>query len=303
MHRQKLAETEAARMPESFDIRSFFHEASSSITHVVADPASHRCAIIDPVLDFDPSSARTSTRFIDSVMAHVESSRLKVDWVLETHAHADHFSAAQHVRDATRARIAIGERIREVQRSFKRLFNLGDEFPTDGSQFDRLLADGDIIRIGDLRLQAMHTPGHTPACVSYVGGNCAFVGDTVFMPDYGSARADFPGGGARELYHSIRRILSLSGETVLYMCHDYRPGGRPAAWVTTVAEERRANIHLHDGIGEAEFVRMREARDKTLALPDLMLPALQVNIRAGNFPAAESNGISYLKLPINVLRS
>jgi glyoxylase-like metal-dependent hydrolase (beta-lactamase superfamily II) len=283
-------------------VTGFFHAPTSTVSYVLEDPPSRRCVIVDPVLDFEPGAARTGTQFADAIIDHVKSRDLKVDWILETHAHADHLSAAQHLRSRLDAPIGIGEHIRLVQNTMKRLYNLGADFVTDGSQFDRLFSDGERLRVGTTELQVLHTPGHTPACVSYVTGGLALIGDTLFMPDYGTARADFPGGSARTLYRSIRRLLALPEDTLLYCCHDYRPGGRPAAWQATVAEQRRGNIHVHDDVDEDEFVRMREARDRTLELPALILPALQVNIRAGHFPPSESNGVSYLKIPLNVFR-
>ncbi len=284
------------------DVTGFFHAPTATVSYVLEDPPSRRCVIVDPVLDFEPGAARTGTQFADAIIGHVKSRDLKVDWILETHAHADHLSAAQHLRNRLDAPIGIGEHIRLVQNTMKRLYNLGEDFVTDGSQFDRLFSDGERLRIGATELQVLHTPGHTPACVSYVADGLALIGDTLFMPDYGTARADFPGGSARTLYRSIRRLLALPDGTLLYCCHDSRRGGRPAAWQATVAEQRLGNIHVHDGVGEDEFVRMREARDRTLELPALILPALQVNIRAGHFPPVESNGVSYLKIPLNVFR-
>lgn len=282
-------------------VQGFFHQPSCTITYVVHDPGSGRAAVIDPVLDYDPVSGRSSTGFIDNVVAYIEAGELQVDWILETHAHADHLSAAQHLKRLLGVPVAIGEHIRDVQRIFRKLFNLGDGFAINGSQFDRLLRDGEHFALGGLDVQVLHTPGHTPACVTYVIGDCAFIGDTLFMPDYGTARADFPGGDAGSLYRSIRRILDLPNETCLCMCHDYAPGGREPAWETTVAEQRRDNVQVCDGVDEAQFVRKREARDRSLDMPRLILPSVQVNIRAGRFPEPESNGVSYLKIPINVL--
>jgi glyoxylase-like metal-dependent hydrolase (beta-lactamase superfamily II) len=283
-------------------IQGFFHTPTSTVSYVLEDSPSRRCAIIDPVLDYEPRAARTGTQFADTIIDHVKSRDLRVDWILETHAHADHLSAAGYLRGRLDAPVGIGEHIRLVQNAMKRLFNLGHEFLTDGSQFDRLFSDGERLRIGATELQVLHTPGHTPACVSYVTDGLALVGDTLFMPDYGTARADFPGGSARALYRSIRRLLALPGDTVLYSCHDYPPGGRPPRWQATVAEQRQGNVHIHDGVSEEDFVRMREARDRTLELPALILPALQINIRAGRLPPAESNGVSYLKIPLDVFR-
>jgi glyoxylase-like metal-dependent hydrolase (beta-lactamase superfamily II) len=283
-------------------VTGFFHAPSSTISYVLEDTATRRCAIIDPVLDYEPSAARTGTHAADGIIAHIKAHGLLVDWILETHAHADHLTAAQYLRRQLDAPVGIGEHIRLVQNSMKRLFNLPDDFVTDGSQFDQLFSDGERLRVGAQEIRVMHTPGHTPACVSYLTDGMAFVGDTLFMPDYGTARADFPGGSARTLYRSIRKLYALPDSTRLYLCHDYQPGGRPPQWQTTVGEQKRANIQAHDGISEEEFVRMREARDRTLALPALILPSLQLNIRAGHFPEPESNGVSYLKLPLDVFR-
>lgn len=281
-------------------IQSFFDEGTFTATHVVCCPDSGAAAVIDSVLDYDPKSGRTSTASADRIVAYVQSEGLQVEWLLETHAHADHLSAAPYLKQRLGGRIAIGGRIREVQQVFKALFNAGD-MPTDGTPFDHLFEEGEPFRIGRLDARVMATPGHTPACVSYVIGDDVFVGDTLFMPDYGSARCDFPGGDARTLYRSIRALLALPPETRLHLCHDYMPGGRPARWETTVAEQRAHNVHLHDGVTEEAFVAMRTARDRTLGMPVLMLPSIQINVRAGHFPPAESNGISYLKIPLNAL--
>lgn len=281
-------------------IRSFFDPATYTVTHVVSDPATRRAAIIDSVLDYDPKSGRTATRSADAVIAHVREAGLTVDWHLETHAHADHLSAAPYLKAQLGGRIAIGEHIRDVQRVFKGLFNAAD-LRTDGSEFDHLFQDGETFAIGQLQARVLHTPGHTPACVSYVVGRDAFVGDTLFMPDYGTARCDFPGGDARVLYQSIRKLLALGDDLRLHLCHDYMPGGREVRWETTAGEERQRNIHVREGVTEDEFVQMRTARDRTLDMPVLMLPAVQVNARAGRLPPAEDNGISYLKIPLNAL--
>ena len=281
-------------------IRSFFDPATYTVTHVVSDPATQRAAIIDSVLDYDPKSGRTATRSADAVIAHVREAGLTVDWHLETHAHADHLSAAPYLKAQLGGRIAIGEHIRDVQRVFKGLFNAAD-LRTDGGEFDHLFQDGETFAIGQLQARVLHTPGHTPACVSYVVGRDAFVGDTLFMPDYGTARCDFPGGDARVLYQSIRRLLALGDDLRLHLCHDYMPGGREVRWETTAGEERQGNIHVREGVTEEEFVQMRTARDRTLDMPVLMLPAVQVNARAGRLPPAEDNGISYLKIPLNAL--
>ena len=281
-------------------IRSFFDPATYTVTHVVSDLATQRAAIIDSVLDYDPKSGRTATRSADAVIAHVREAGLTVDWHLETHAHADHLSAAPYLKAHLGGRIAIGEHIRDVQRVFKGLFNAAD-LRTDGGEFDHLFQDGETFAIGQLQARVLHTPGHTPACVSYVVGRDAFVGDTLFMPDYGTARCDFPGGDARVLYQSIRKLLALGDDLRLHLCHDYMPGGREVRWETTAGEERQGNIHVREGVTEDEFVQMRTARDRTLDMPVLMLPAVQVNARAGRLPPAEDNGISYLKIPLNAL--
>jgi glyoxylase-like metal-dependent hydrolase (beta-lactamase superfamily II) len=281
-------------------IRSFFDPATYTVTHVVSDPATRRAALIDSVLDYDPKSGRTSTRSADAVVAWVREAGLTVDWHLETHAHADHLSAAPYLKGLLGGRIAIGEHIQDVQRVFKGLFNAAD-MRTDGGEFDHLFKDGETFAIGQLQARVVHTPGHTPACVSYVVGRDAFVGDTLFMPDYGTARCDFPGGDARVLYRSIRKLLALGDDLRLHLCHDYMPGGRAVRWQTTAGEERSANIHVREGISEDEFVAMRTARDRTLDMPVLMLPAVQVNARAGSLPPPEDNGMRYLKIPLNAL--
>ena len=281
-------------------IQTFFDEVTFTATHVVACPVTRAAAVIDSVLDFDARSGRTSTEAAERVLAYVHEQRLSVQWHLETHAHADHFSAAPLLKQKLGGSIAIGRHICEVQRAFKTIFNDRD-MATDGTPFDQLFDDGEIFRIGELTGRVMHTPGHTPACVTYIVGDDAFVGDTLFMPDYGSARCDFPGGDARVLYRSIQKVLSLPAATRLHLCHDYLPGGRAAIWQSTVAEQRAHNIHVHDGVSEDDFVRMRSERDKTLAMPTLMLPSVQVNARAGHFPPAEDNGTCYLKIPLNAL--
>ena len=283
-------------------ISSFFDPATFTVTHVVSDPATGEAAIIDSVLDFDPASGRTSTASADAVIAHVTSQNLKVTWLLETHAHADHFSAAPYLQERLGGKIAIGAQITRVQQVFGKLFNAGTEFARDGSQFDALFEDGDNFLIGTLPVTVLHVPGHTPACIAYQVGDAVFVGDTMFMPDYGTARADFPGGDARTLYRSLRRILALPPETRLFLCHDYLPEGRSEyVWETTVAAERAGNIHAHDGIAEDAFVAMRESRDAGLAMPRLILPSVQVNMRAGHLPPPEANGVTYLKLPVNAV--
>jgi glyoxylase-like metal-dependent hydrolase (beta-lactamase superfamily II) len=282
-------------------VQAFFDEATFTATYLVSDPATGEAAIIDSVLDFDPKSARTSTRSADKVLAAAKEQGLDIQWILETHAHADHLSASVHLKTRTGAKVAIGEQITAVQKVFRPIFNAKD-IAGDGTPFDRLFEDGEHFAIGILDVEVIHTPGHTPACISYKIGSNVFVGDTLFMPDYGTARADFPGGDAATLYRSIRRLLSLPAETTLWMCHDYKAPGRDTyAWETTVAEERVKNVHVHDGVTEAAFVAMRNARDKTLAMPDLILPSVQVNLRAGHMPPPEDDGQTYLKLPVNRL--
>lgn len=283
-------------------IKAFFDEATFTVTYVVHDPESRRAAIIDSVLDYDPASGRTSCSSADAVIAYVGEKGLSVDWHLETHAHADHLSAAPYLQQKLGGKIAIGEHIVTVQETFGALFNAGTEFKRDGSDFDRLWKDGDHFQIGKLDVTVLHVPGHTPACIAYVIGDAVFVGDTMFMPDYGTARADFPGGDARRLYQSAMRLLSLPAETRLFMCHDYLPEGRTEyVWESTVEAERKANVHIHDGVSEDDFVAMREARDKTLGMPRLILPSVQVNMRAGHMPPADDNGVTYLKIPVNAV--
>ena len=283
-------------------IKSFFDGPTYTVTYVVHDPETRHAAIIDSVWDFDPASGRTSFASADAVIAYVQEKSLTVDWLLETHAHADHLSAAPYLQQKLGGKIAIGEHIVTVQEVFGKLFNAGTEFERDGSDFDQLWKDGDQFKIGNLDVTVLHVPGHTPACIAYVVGDAVFVGDTMFMPDYGTARADFPGGDARTLYQSARRILSLPPETRLFMCHDYLPAGRTEyVWETTVEAERSANVHIHDGIKEEEFVAMREARDATLDMPRLILPSVQVNMRAGHLPPADDNGVIYLKIPVNAV--
>ena len=282
-------------------VESFYDKATSTISHVVVETNGRRCAIIDSVLDYDQASGRTRTDSADRVVRHVRGRNLGVDWILETHAHADHLSAAQYLRRELDGRIGIGARITEVQRIFKDAFNLERTFNTDGQQFDHLFADGEVFRIGRQEARVICTPGHTPADVTYVVGDAAFVGDTLFMPDGGTARADFPGGDAATLYRSIRRILDLPPETRLFVCHDYQPGGREPRWETTVAEQRERNIHVGGGKVEEEFVAMRSARDRTLNTPALLVPSIQINIRAGEMPPPEDNGTAYIKVPLNRL--
>ncbi len=283
-------------------IQAFFHEPTFTISYVVADPVTRQCALIDTVLDYDPNIARTSTEFPDRIIAFVRANNYTVQWILETHAHADHVSAAVYLRAQLGGKIAIGEHITQVQTVFGKLFNEGDEFARDGSQFDVLLRDNEVFAIGAVQARVLHTPGHTLACITYLIGDTAFIGDTLFMPDYGSARCDFPGGDARTLYRSIRRILELPSQTRLFLCHDYLPTGRSEyCWETTVVEQKRNNLHAHAGVSEEAFVALRQARDKELAKPRLLLPSVQINMRAGCFPTAENNGTHYLKIPLNVL--
>jgi glyoxylase-like metal-dependent hydrolase (beta-lactamase superfamily II) len=283
------------------EIQAFFDEGTFTVSYLVGDPATRAAAVIDPVLDYDPKSGRTSTASADAILAAAKRGDWRVDWILETHAHADHLSAGAYLRGETGAKIVIGEHITTVQKTFRPIFNV-DGQTSDGSDFDRLVKDGETFKLGGLDVGVMFTPGHTPACVSYKIGDAVFVGDTLFMPDYGTARADFPGGDARALYRSIKRILALPGETRLFMCHDYKAPGREAyAWETTVAAQRARNVHIKDGVGEEAFVAMRTARDKTLQMPVLILPSIQVNVRAGKLPEPESNGIAYLKVPLNTL--
>jgi len=282
-------------------VRAFFDQATFTASYVVHDPATKQAAIIDPVLDFVPRNARTSTASANALLAYVAAEELEVAWLLETHAHADHLSAAHYLREQTGAPIVIGAEITQVQQGFGALFEADDVVP-DGSQFDRLVSEGDTLPLGELTIGVLHTPGHTPACVTYLIGDAALIGDTLFMPDYGTARADFPGGSARALYRSIRKILSLPPETRVFVGHDYLPEGRSAfRWETTVADQRTANVHARDSVSEDEFVAMREARDAKLEAPLLILPSLQVNIRAGAMPPASADGHVYLRLPVNAI--
>ncbi|MDS1142318.1 MBL fold metallo-hydrolase [Pusillimonas sp. SM2304] len=282
------------------DIQSFFDEATNTVSYLVSDPSTRQAAIIDPVLDYDHRSGKASTTSADRMLAAVHARELQIAWILETHAHADHLSAAPYLKTRTGAPVAIGEHIRDVQRIFRPVFNLDDVF-CDGSEFDRLFRDGETFHIGALTVEVMHTPGHTPACVSYRIGDAVFVGDTLFMPDYGTARADFPGGSAYMLYLSIRRLLALPPKTRLFMCHDYKaPGRTEYAWESTVAEQCQSNVHVRDGVGAEAFTEMRQSRDATLPAPTLLLPSIQVNIRAGRLPESESNGVRYLKIPVSL---
>jgi glyoxylase-like metal-dependent hydrolase (beta-lactamase superfamily II) len=282
-------------------IEAFFDELTFTVTYLVSDPATGRAAILDPVRDYDHKSGKGSTRSADRILDEARERGLTIDWILETHAHADHLTAAPYLKSKTGAKVVIGEHIRAVQKIFKGVFNAPD-VTEDGSEFDRLVRDGERLGLGSLEIEVMHLPGHTPADVAYRIGDAVFVGDTIFMPDYGTARADFPGGDAATLYRSIRRLLSLPGETRLFMCHDYKAPGRDRfAWESTVAEERARNVHVHDGVDEAAFVALRTKRDATLAAPALLLPSVQVNIRAGNLPPPEANGVSYLKIPVRMI--
>lgn len=283
------------------DVRAFFDPATWTLTYIVKDPNSSSCAIVDSVLDYEAASGRTKTKSADQVIAMVESENLTVEWILETHVHADHLSAAPYLHNKLGGKIGIGAHITDVQNIFGNLFNAEPEFRRDGSQFDHLFTDGDTFAIGGLIATAMHTPGHTPACMTYHIGDALFVGDTMFMPDFGTARCDFPGGDARVLYQSIQRLLALPPETRMFMCHDYMPNGREMQYETTVGEQKASNLHVHDGVSEDEFVAMRSAKDKTLSMPTLILPSVQVNMRAGELPPAEDNGVRYLKIPLDAV--
>ncbi|MDM8348714.1 MBL fold metallo-hydrolase [Pseudomonas sp. sp1636] len=283
-------------------IEAFFDPATFTYSYVISDPATRRCAIVDSVLDYDPAAGRTSGKSADRLIGYVREQGLSVDWLLETHVHADHLSAAAYLKRQLGGQLGIGEQIAVVQNTFAKLFNSGREFATDGSQFDRLFADGERFQIGSIEARAIHTPGHTPACLTYVIGDAAFVGDTLFMPDYGTARCDFPGGDARLLFRSIHKLFALPVQTRLFMCHDYKaPGREEFCNETTVAEQRAHNVHVHEGVDEDDFVAMRRARDASLDMPSLILPSVQVNMRAGQLPPAEDNGTRYLKIPLDVL--
>jgi glyoxylase-like metal-dependent hydrolase (beta-lactamase superfamily II) len=282
------------------EVAAFFDEDTFTVSYVASDPVTRRCAIIDSVLDFDHASGRTKHDSVDRIVAHVEAQKLTVDWVLETHVHADHVSAGDYLKHKLGGRSAIGEHVRTVQGTFARIFNTGSSFTPDGSQFDRLFREGDSFAIGSLTARVLHTPGHTPACITYLIGNAAFVGDTLFMPDYGTARCDFPGGDAAELYKSIHKLFTLPPETRVFLCHDYKAPGRDEyRWETTVAVQKAKNVHIHEGIAEAAFIAMRTGRDKTLSMPKLILPSVQINMRAGILPEPEANGVRYLKLPVD----
>ncbi|MBS0234904.1 MAG: MBL fold metallo-hydrolase [Proteobacteria bacterium] len=283
------------------EVTAFFDEATNTVSYVVKDPASDACAIYDSVMDIDYAAGRISYQSADKIIQFVRDHHLRVEWLIETHAHADHLSAAPYIQGKLGGKLGIGANIKTVQEVFGKIFNEGTEFQRDGSQFDRLFNDGDTYKIGGMDVFAMLTPGHTPACMTHVVGDAAFVGDTLFMPDGGTARADFPGGDARVLYQSIKRVLALPPEMRLFMCHDYAPGGRDITWETSVAEERANNIHVRDGITEDEFVKMRTERDQTLGLPKLIIPSIQVNIRGGNLPEPDAGGKRQLKVPINEL--
>ena len=282
-------------------VKAFFDQGTWTFTYVVYEKPNTPCVVIDSVLNYDPKSGRTKTKSADEVIAFVKEQGLTVDWILETHAHADHLSAAPYLQKHLGGKIAIGSHIQDVQKVFKGIFNLESEFPTNGSQFDYLIEEGQDLHAGNLTIHPLFVPGHTPACMAYVIGDAIFVGDTIFMPDVGTARCDFPGGNANTLYQSMQKILSYPDDTRLFMCHDYPPTDRPIAYETTVGEEKRKNIHVHEGVTESQFVEMRNQRDKTLEMPVLILPSIQVNIRAGHPPPAEANGKTYLKIPFNVL--
>ena len=282
-------------------VQHFFDEPTNTFSYVVRDPDSQACAILDSVLDFDYAAGTTDVRSADEIIEYIRSNDLKVEWILETHVHADHLSAAPYLHENLGGKTGIGAHIRDVQEIFGKAFNAGTEFQRDGSQFDKLFKEGDTFAIGGLEGRVLHTPGHTPACLTYVVGDAAFVGDTLFMPDFGTARCDFPGGDARTLYQSIQKVLSLPAETRIFLCHDYKAPGRDEyQHMTTVAEQREANIHVHEGVSEEEFVKMRTERDATLDMPRLILPSVQVNMRAGHMPPAEDNGQVYLKVPVNL---
>ncbi len=283
------------------EVTAFFDPATNTISYVVKDPASNACAIVDSVMDIDYAAGRISYQHADEIIDFVEKNGLKVDWLIETHVHADHLSAAPYIQSKLGGKIGIGTNITVVQDTFGKVFNEGTEFQRDGSQFDRLFEDGDTYKVGEMECVAMHTPGHTPACMTHVMGNSAYVGDTLFMPDGGSARADFPGGDAGVLYDSIQKVLALPDEMRLFMCHDYGPNGRDIQWETTVADEKAHNIHVGNGRSKEEFVQMRTERDATLDMPKLIIPSLQVNMRAGELPPVESDGKRYLKVPLNAL--
>ena len=283
------------------EVLAFFDEPTNTFTYVVKDPASNACAVIDSVMEIDYAAGRLSLNGADKIINYIRSQNLELQWIIETHVHADHLSAAPYIQEQLGGRIGIGAEITTVQNTFGKIFNEGTEFCRDGSQFDHLFKDSDEYMVGEMRCYALHTPGHTPACMTHIMGDAGFVGDTLFMPDGGSARADFPGGDAKILYRSIQRILSLPDELRLFMCHDYMPNGRDVEYHTTVKQQRESNIHVHQGVSESDFVAMREKRDATLGMPRLILPSLQVNMRAGHLPKADTNDVVYLKLPLNLL--
>ena len=291
------------RLDKNFKIKGFFDEETSTISYVVYDVTSKKCAVIDSVLDFDFSSGTIDYHNAEKIISFIEKMKLDLEWLIETHVHADHLSASPYIQKKLGGKIGISEKISDIQNIFGKTFNAGTEFQRDGSQFDRLFKDNDEYKIGSIKCKVINTPGHTPACTAHVIGNSIFVGDTLFMPDLGSARADFPGGDARELYRSIQKILSYPDDTLIFVCHDYPPTSRKVEWVTTVGEQKKKNIHVKTSIGEDEFVKVREARDKTLNMPKLIIPSIQVNMRAGNFPPSEDNGDVFIKVPINRMKN
>ena len=283
------------------EVTAFFDEDSNTITYVVRDPGSNICAIIDPVLDFDQASGRTSSGSADRLLDFINGNKLELSWILETHAHADHLSAAAYLKSKTNGKTGTGKYITGVQATFKKIYNLGDKFVANGEQFDCLFDEGDRLALGAMEIRVMHTPGHTPSCITFVIGDAAFIGDTLFMPDFGTARVDFPGGDAAIMYRSIQRLFELPDETRMFMCHDYKaPGRNEFVWETTVGEQRRSNVHIHEGVSEEDFVKFRKQKDAGLSMPKLILPSIQVNIRGGEIPPAEDNGVAYLKIPIDV---
>ena len=291
------------RLDKNFKIKGFFDEETSTISYVVYDMTSKKCAVIDSVLDFDFSSGTIDYHNAEKIISFIEKMKLDLEWLIETHVHADHLSASPYIQKKLGGKIGISEKISDIQNIFGKTFNAGTEFQRDGSQFDRLFKDNDEYKIGSIKSKVINTPGHTPACTAHVIGNSIFVGDTLFMPDLGSARADFPGGDARELYKSIQKILSYPDDTLIFVCHDYPPTSRKVEWVTTVGEQKKKNIHVKTSIGEDEFVKVREARDKTLNMPKLIIPSIQVNMRAGNLPPAEDSGDVFIKVPINSMKN
>lgn len=284
----------------TMQIEPFFDPESSTYSYIVLDTQSKRAAVIDSVLDYDAKSGRSDTRSADAIIERLKALDARLDWILETHVHADHLSAAPYIQSQLGGKLGIGEHIVTVQNTFGKVFNAGSDFARDGSQFDHLFKDGDTFQIGGLKARAMHTPGHTPACMTYLIEDAAFVGDTLFMPDYGTARCDFPGGDARALYKSIQKLFALPDDTKIMMCHDYRPNGRETKYMTTVREQREQNVHIHHGVDESAFVKMRTEKDRTLSMPTLILPAVQINMRAGHLPEPEDNGVRYLKIPLNM---